>query len=115
MVEEDLQIVKEKWKNLLLRIEKDFGMVPDLQVILFLIGVQELGKGNQKFSKDEKQNLMHIGTCKVLGPSGYYKFKNRDEEGWPHYELVQPMPTMSLGEQDLMLRKAVIRYFEGTS
>ena len=109
---EEIKIVKEKWKKLTLALKSQFDEEPDLQVILFLIGVQELGKGFGKFSKDDKQNLMHIATCRVLSPYGYYEFEKTDEDGWHHYRLLKPIPPMSLGEQDMLLRNAVIRYFE---
>ena len=111
---EEIKKIKERWKNLTLKLKSQFEEEPDLQVILFLIGVQELGKGYGKFSKDEKQNLMHIATCRVLSAYGYYEFESTDEDGWHHYKLVKPLPPMSLGEQDLLLRNAVIRYFEDT-
>ncbi len=109
---EELKKVKEKWQLLVQKLKSQFDEEPDLQVILFLIGVQEFGKGLQRFSKDDKQNLMHIATCRVLSAYGYYEFEKKDEDGWDHYKTIKPMPTMKLGEQDLMLRQAVIRYFE---
>ena len=109
---EELKLIKEKWKNLTQKLKAQFDEEPDLQVILFLVGVQELGKGLGKFSKDDKQNLMHMATCRVLSAFGYYEFDKTDEDGWHHYKISQPLPPMSLGEQDLLLRNAVIRYFE---
>jgi hypothetical protein len=108
----EVKIIKEKWKALTQKLKSQFEEEPDLQVILFLIGVQELGKGYGKFSKDDKQNLMHIATCRVLSPYGYYEFDFTDEDGWHHYKMLNPLPPMSLGEQDMLLRNAVIRYFE---
>jgi len=109
---EEVKIIKEKWKRLTQKLKSQFDEEPDLQVILFLIGVQELGKGISKFSKDDKQNLMHIATCRVLSSYGYYEFENTDEDGWHHYKALKPLPPMTLGEQDMLLRNAVIRYFE---
>jgi len=109
---EEVKIIKEKWKKLTQKLKAQFDEEPDLQVILFLVGVQELGKGFGKFSKDDKQNLMHMATCRVLSAYGYYEFENTDEDGWHHYKPLKSLPAMSLGEQDLLLRKAVIRYFE---
>ena len=108
----EVKIIKEKWRKLTMELKNQFDEEPDLQVILFLIGVQEFGKGFGKFSKDDKQNLMHIATCRVLSVFGYYEFEKTDEDGWHHYRIVKPIPQMSLGEQDLLLRSAVIRYFE---
>ena len=39
------------WRVLMAQLEKDFDGDLDIQGILFLIGVQELGKGKQSFSK----------------------------------------------------------------
>jgi hypothetical protein len=107
----ELQKLKQQWNDLVSELEKKFGDKPDLQVILFLIGVQEVGKGYAKYSKDEKQNLMHIATCKLLTQYGYYEFEKKDEEGWPHYKAIKALPAMTLGEQDVLLKKAVLDYF----
>jgi len=109
---QELAELKRKWVELLTELEKQFGEKPDLQVLLFLIGVQEVGKGYEKYSKDEKQNLMHVATCRVLSPFGYYEFEKIDEDGWPHYKVIKPLPTMTLGEQDVMLKRAVLMYFQ---
>ena len=108
----DLIELKRKWQSLLSRLEVQFGIEPDLQAVIFLIGVQELGQGNRKFSKDEKQDLMHIATCKLLSYWGYYELKGSDKEGWPHWDLKQKLPALTLKEQDLLLRQSVIQYFE---
>ena len=108
----ELAIFKDKWRALVKRLTDDFGEEPDLQAILFLIGVQELGKGPQKFSKDEKQDLMHIATCKLLSQYGYYILEGKDQDGWPHWALTRQLPPLTLREQDILLKQAVIEYFE---
>jgi len=108
----EIQELKSAWEKLTSRLEEQFGEPPDLQAIIFLIGVQELGNGPQKFSKDEKQDLMHIATCRLLSQFGYYELEGSDQEGWPHWKLVKPLPTLSLKEQDLILKQAAIHYFE---
>lgn len=109
---EEIELIKTQWKSLQVKLKTQFEEEPDLQVMLFLIGVQELGQGHRAFSKDEKQNLMHIATCRVLSEFGYYAFDHTDEDGWPHYRLVMEVPAQPLGQQDMLLRKAVIRYFQ---
>jgi hypothetical protein len=84
---------------------------PDLNAILFLIGVQELGKGKKNFSKQEKQDLMHIATCKVLSLSGFYELEGLDQEGWPHWKKVKPLPKFDLLEQENFLKAHIIEYF----
>jgi hypothetical protein len=102
-----------RWKAVIKELELKFGEEIDLEAILFLIGVQELGLGARRFKKDEKVNLIHIGICAVLEPLGYYQYSHRDEEGWPHYEMVQKIPYLSDKEQKELMRHAVVEYFEG--
>lgn len=100
-----------EWEFLVGKLTKLLGKKPDLNAILFLIGVQELGKGKKRFSKEEKQDLMHIGTCTVLSQSGYYEFEGRDEEGWPHFKLKNPVPKLDLKEQEKFLQMHIKEYF----
>lgn len=80
--------------------------------VLYLIGVQELGKGNIEFTKEQKQDLMHIAICKVLSQAGYYKFEGFDDDGWPHWKNIKPLPHFDLLEQETVLKKHIIEYFE---
>ncbi|NNF32796.1 MAG: hypothetical protein HKN68_01720 [Saprospiraceae bacterium] len=88
--------------------------LPDLKVILFLIGVQELGifESGKKFSKEEKQDLMHVAVCSLLEDEGYYKFKGRDQDGWPHWEVEKPFSVKGVKEQENILKKKIIKYFD---
>lgn len=86
--------------------------LPDLNGMLFLIGLQELGRVKQRFSKEEKQDLMHIAVCRLLSYDGYYEFIGRDADGWPHWKLLKPMPPRPLEEQEQMLKEKVILYFK---
>ena len=104
--------LKQEWNILVTRLTLEFDVEPDLQGIIFLIGVQELGQGKRKFSKDEKQDLMHIATCRLLSIYGYYALTGVDDDGWPHWERLQKMPVLTLKEQDLLLKRAVLDYFK---
>lgn len=105
--------INVQWQNLLEMLETNIGKRPgDLNGVLFLIGVQELGKGALHFSKEQKQDLMHIGICKVLSMSGYYEFRGIDEDGWPHWELVQALPHGDLLAQEFLLKMHVLEYFK---
>jgi hypothetical protein len=84
---------------------------PSVDTLLFLIGVQELGSGNQKYSKDDKINILHIAVCRLLEGFGYYKFSHHDDEGFPHYLETQPMPELKPNEQQILMKKAIIQYF----
>lgn len=104
-----------RWKEACGVVEKAFGPVDGIQDILFLIGAQELGHGYRKFNKNEKMDLLHIGTCSVLAPYGYYEYKGRDEDDWPHWELIKPLPHLNQREQELLLKSAISEFLLGTS
>lgn len=105
-------VVDQRWHELVEKLEKDFGKIPDLQAVLFLVGVNVLGQGDRKFSKEEKQDLMHIAVCELLSLAEYYEFNGRDADGWPHYTLLKPLPAFNLLEQEETLKGYCLQYFE---
>ncbi len=106
-------LIDTEWNNLLDTLEHIVGKRPaDLNGVLFLIGVQELGKGIKNFSKEQKQDLMHIGICKVLSYSGYYQLDFIDKDGWPHWECIKKLPYTDLLSQELLLKEHVVEYFK---
>lgn len=108
----DLEL-QVKWGKLLTQLDKMIGRRPkDLNAVLFLIGVQELGAGNVHYEKEEKQDLMHIAICKLLSYSGFYTLKGVDNEGWPHWELTKALPKFDLLEQEKLLKMHALEYFE---
>lgn len=106
--------LKEKWDFLVEKLTDKFSEGDELNVdgIIYLIGVQELGQGYRTFKKDEKLNLMHIAICKLLEPYGYYEFDFFDEEGWPHYKVITELPNLKPGEQTILMKEAILSYFE---
>ena len=56
----------KRWNNLIDKLSTNFnyGELIDLEGVIYLIGIQELGKFDKRFKKDEKVNLMHIAICK---------------------------------------------------
>lgn len=107
----DLEIEKQ-WQEVCKKLSLQFDQDLDLQGILFLIGVQELGKGHKIFSKDEKLALMHIAVCTLLTPFGYYEFAGRDEQGWPHWNLNEKLPPLKPMQQELLVKEAIVDYFK---
>ncbi|MCR6641967.1 MAG: hypothetical protein NVV82_24025 [Sporocytophaga sp.] len=101
-----------EWIALLDSLKAVIGKRPNLDAILFLIGVQELGKGKRNYSKEEKQDLMHIGICKLLSLSGYYELEGQDQDGWPHWKLIKPLPQFDLREQEKLLKMHIKEYFK---
>jgi hypothetical protein len=108
-VTDDLQ---QRWWNLEAKLVERFGKKPDLEAVLFLIGMQETGFVTQKISKEQKQDLMHVAMCTVLAPSGFYGMEGKDEEGWPHFKQLKPLPDMVLPEQENFIKDHVLLYFE---
>jgi hypothetical protein len=88
------------------------GAAIDMQGILFLIGVQELGMGFQKFKKDDKLAVMHIAICTLLERYGYYEFEGRDDDNWPHFKLNEKLPPLKPAQQHLLMRDAIVEYFK---
>ncbi len=105
--------LKNRWNNVVQILSKQFaeGDVLDLDAIIYLIGVQELGKVHQSFKKDEKLNLMHIAICRLLEPYGFYEFDFVDKEGWPHYKVKEELPPLKAGEQSILMKEAIVSYF----
>ena len=90
MYKKDL-ILQRTWVKLLSQIGEMVGKRPkDLNSLLFLIGVQELGQGQRNFSKEEKQDLMHIAIWKPA-------------RQLPHFDLL---------EQEKLLKMHILEYFE---
>ena len=106
--------LKERWEKLVKELENRFSPDDELDVqsILFLIGVQELGQGFRTFNKNEKMDLMHIATCAVLSRYDFYSFIGRDPDGWPHWKKAENIPALSEGQQSILLKEAIVLYFE---
>ena len=105
--------LKHKWEQLVEKLSNQFadGDTLDLDSIIYLIGVQELGQFNKKYKKDEKVNLMHIAICRLLEPYGYYEFDFYDADGWPHYKVKELLPNLKAGEQQVLMKEAIVSYF----
>lgn len=104
--------VELRFQRLKTQLEEKFGEGMDMQAILFLIGVNELGLGYKEFSKQEKTDLLHIAICTILEPYGYYKFDKYDDDRWPHFTLEKQIPPITDREQQHLMKEALIAYFE---
>ena len=102
--------LEKKWKNLILQLEKSFDEEVSLKGILYLVGVQELNFGIKKFSREEKINVLHVATCRLLSNYGYYKFDRIDKDGWPHYKELKALKKLSEKDQKNLLKEAIINY-----
>ena len=107
-IQDDLQT---RWWNLEAKLVERFGKKPDLETILFLIGVQEFGDIKAKFTKEQKQDLMHVAVCSLLSQSGYYELEGADRDGWPHFKQLKSLPEMDLIQQENFLKDHILLYF----
>ena len=108
-IQDDLQ---SRWWNLEASLVERFGKKPDMETILFLIGIQEFGEIRPKFTKEQKQDLMHVAVCSLLSQSGYYELESVDEDGWPHFKQLKPLPEFNMVEQENFLKDHILLYFQ---
>lgn len=110
--DEDKGMIELQWKRLQAKLKEQFHEAPDLNAMLMLIGIQEVGILKKKYTKEQKQDLMHVAVCTLLGQEGFYEKIGWDDDGWPHFEPTKLLPTLSLDEQELLLKRNVVHYFE---
>lgn len=103
--------IELRFQKLISHLEETFGGGMDVQSMLFLIGVNELGLGPKTFSKSEKTDLLHVAICTILEPYGYYQFDGRDKDSWPHFTLIKQLPTLNHQQQQHLMKEAMIDYF----
>ncbi|WP_336516119.1 hypothetical protein [Pollutibacter soli] len=108
-IQDDLQA---RWWKLEEKLMERFTKKPDMEAILFLIGIQELGGDSRKFTKEQKQDLMHVAVCTVLSSGGYYELEGVDRDGWPHYKQLKEIPSMPLYQQENFMKDFILLYFQ---
>jgi len=102
----------KKWLAIEKMVYRRFGEKLDEQTILFIIGLQELGKEGAEYKKEEKLDIIHIGICTVLAQFGYYEFIGKDDDGWPHFKNIKKLPNAMQGEfQQNLIKQAIVNYF----
>lgn len=105
-----------EWLRIRHLVKAQFGKaeLPDLNAILFLIGINEVGHFGP-FSKEAKQDLMHVAICTLLEKEGMYERVGVDDDGWPHHEQLKQMKSISREEQENLLKLKIIEYFTKTT
>jgi hypothetical protein len=102
---------ERQWNEVLEEVSRPFGEKLELEAVLFLIGVQELGQPVRKFSKDQKVDLLHVAICRLLEPFGYYQYEGTDQDGWPHYSPTELLPQLNPAQQHHLMKRAIVEYF----
>ena len=105
---------EERWMQVEEMLQERFGKLPDMEGILFLIGINELGKmpEKRKWNKEQKQDLMHVAVCSLLSQSGYYEIAGYDDDGWPHFRQLKALPEFDMMEQETFLKDHILLYFD---
>ncbi len=106
--------MQSDWQILQQKLKERFGSEMDHDAILFMIGLQELGKSHKRYKKDQKLEVMHIAICTLLEPFGFYEYKGRDEDGWPHWALKETLPHLDAKQQNKLMNDAIVDYFKRT-
>ena len=105
----------KKWHKLRKEFFDKLGKKPDINAFLFMIGIEQCGFIKDAYTKEEKQDLIHVAVAGFLCKDGHYLYEGRDDSGWPHYNATSPPPELSLKEQEQWLKTHIVRYFEDCS
>ena len=108
-MQDDLQT---RWWALEAKLIERFGKKPDMETVLFRIGIQEFGGSQEKFTKEQKQDLMHVAVCSLLMQSGYYEIEGYDTDNWPHVKQLKELPVMDMIQQENFIKDHILLYFE---
>lgn len=109
---EQIPNLEERWQAVVDQVAANFQQEPDLKAVLFLIGIRETGSGKKEYTKEQKEDFMNLGVCKILSLSGYFEQKGTDQEGWPEWKQHKAFPKLELKEQEDFLKAHVVMYFE---
>ena len=107
--------LNKKWHDLRKYFLETLGKKPDINAFLFMIGIEQCGIIKDAFSKEDKQDLIHIAIAGFLCKDGYYSYEGRDASGWPHYTALKTPTILSVKEQEDWLKGHIVRYFEDCS
>lgn len=104
----------DQYAVIIKQLSEQFNVEPTLEAILFLIGIQELGRGLQEFNRDEKMDLIQLGTLRVLSEFEYYeKAGETDRDEWPIYQRNENLVLPEGSNQEEALKKGIVKYFLG--
>ena len=104
--------LENRWATLQAWLTTRFRKAFSVEGVLFLIGIQERGKGFEpKLEKEEKQDVIMEGTYAALAALGYYEPAGVDEQGVRQWQKVREAPELSVEAQEDLLKEAILAYF----
>ena len=99
------------WNETVLRVSKHFSVTAEFDFMLFVVGIQELGTGMTQYTRDEKWDIINLGKCRLLTNMGYLEQTGKDKDGWPEFEAIKNVKSLSPNLQKRLLKQAMISYF----
>jgi hypothetical protein len=104
---------ERRWDDLVKLLKTRFDRDITLEAILFLVGVQVHGRGFEpKIHRDRKQDLIMEGTFAAFESIGFYERVGMESTGaWIWERLVAHPPDLTVEEQEVLLKMAVLEYF----
>ena len=106
------EVLENAWNEVQRFIKERFGKSADMKSVLFIIGLREMGRNESSLTKEQKMDLMNLAFCRISSLSGYFEIKENDEDGWPIWKQVKPLPQMNSKEQEIFIKEHVITYFK---
>ena len=101
------------WEVLVADIEARFGRMPDIDAILFLIGVQSVGRGFEPdLPKERKQSLIMEGSYLAFETLGVYHRMGLERNGFWIWEKTADVPELGLEDQEKLLQIGILNYFD---
>ncbi|MDA3865424.1 MAG: hypothetical protein PF489_01590 [Salinivirgaceae bacterium] len=82
----------------------------DLLHFLFFIGIHESGQGFKQYSKEEKLDLIELGSATLLSRHNYYK-AIETKSSVPYYVANPDLPLPGTHETELLLKQEIVDYF----
>lgn len=109
----DDDVLAGKWTALVKRMQTRFGRAPDIDGLLFLIGVQSVGRGYEPdLPKERKQSLIMEGSYLAFETLGVYSRAGMERNGFLIWEKSQELPQLSVEQQEKLLQIGILNYFE---
>lgn len=119
-IEEQLAVddddVSRRWGRLVAKVGAQFGREPDIEALLFLIGVRSVGRGYEpELPKERKQSLIMEGSYLAFETLGVYSRVGMERNGFWIWEKNFDLPKLSVDDQEKLLQIGILNYFEQAS
>lgn len=103
-----------RWDALVDWLRQSYDRDITLEAILFLIGIQTRGRGFEPdLAREKKQDVIMEGTFSAFASLGVYERVGMEDDGaWIWERVAEPIPDLSVDDQEKLLKIAVLRYFQ---